>query len=268
METEPTQTRKCDYNFVNRRMRFAFTIVGQAKVANFVCSHFRVSRSSQIMTKFMSSVFCLSYTLLFFCLVPPANGQSPSVVFEDDFESGLVRWEVLDPETWRIADREGNHTLEITARESAYAPPVRSPGHVALIKDLELDNFDITFKVRSTKDTGNHRDCCVFFAYNDDQHFYYAHLGAVPDPHSGQIMVVDEAPRLAMTENERLTPWDDQWHTVRLTRNADSGSIQVFFDDMTKPHMEVTDKRFTTGRVGIGSFDDQNEFDDVVVRKW
>ena len=32
--------------------------------------------------------------------------------------------------------------------------------------------------------------------------------------------------------------------------------------------MQVVDKRLGSGRVGIGSFDDLNEFDDVVVRTW
>lgn len=194
------------------------------------------------------------------------GADPPSVVFEEKFEAGTDRWEILDPATWKIADRNGNHTFEITERGSAYKPPVRSPGHVALIKKLKAGSFDITFKVRSTKDTGNHRDCCVFFGYQDDQHFYYVHLGAKPDPHSGQIMIVKEAPRLALTKNERLTPWNDQWHTVRVARNIETGTIKVYFDDMDKPHMEVTDKTFGKGRIGIGSFDDLNEFDDVIVR--
>ncbi|MGI9473002.1 MAG: hypothetical protein ACR2NZ_15790 [Rubripirellula sp.] len=193
--------------------------------------------------------------------------EAPKVVFEEDFESGLRRWEILDPGTWKLNDSGDSTTFEITARGSAYKPPVRSPGHVALIKDLELGNFDITFKVRSTKDTGNHRDCCVFFGFQDPTHFYYVHLGAKPDPHSGQIMIVNDAPRLALTENEELTPWDDQWHTVRLVRNVDAGTIKVFFDEMSEPHMEVEDKTFGSGRIGIGSFDDLNEFDEIVVRE-
>ncbi len=208
----------------------------------------------------LSTVFALG-------LLAPAAADEPQVVFEENFESGIDRWDVLDPATWQVARRGDNKTFEITERGSAYKPPVRSPGHVALIKDLELRDFDITFRVRSTKDTGNHRDCCVFFGYQDDQHFYYVHLGAKPDPHSGQIMIVDEAPRLALTTNERLTPWDDEWHTVRLERKVDAGTIKVYFDDMTKPHMEVTNEKFGGGRIGIGSFDDLNEFDDVVVRR-
>ncbi len=209
---------------------------------------------------------CLVVTISLMLSVSLCAGE-PVVVFEDDFESGIDRWEMLDRATWKLVERNGNHTIEITGRQSEYKPPVRSPGHVALIKDLKLESFDITFRVRSTLDTGNHRDCCVFFAYQDDRHFYYVHLGARPDPHSGQIMIVNDAPRAAITENERPTPWDDRWHRVRLTRKKETGLIQVFFDDMTSPHMQVTDETFGEGRIGIGSFDDLNEFDDVVVRK-
>ncbi len=197
-----------------------------------------------------------------------AEGKSERVIFQDDFESGAKRWEMLDPKTWGMLQHDGNQTLEITQRSSEYKPPVRSPGHVALIKGLELANVDIRFRVRSTKDTGNHRDCCVFFAYQDSQHFYYVHLGAKPDPHSGQIMIVNEAPRSALTDNDKNTPWDDQWHQVRLVRNAVSGEIKVYFDDMENPHMQIVDKRFLKGRIGIGSFDDLNEFDDIEVRTW
>ncbi len=91
------------------------------------------------------------------------------------------------------------------------------------------------------------------------------HLGARPDPHSGQIMIVNEAPRRALTNNTRETPWDDQWHQVKLVRDVESGRIAIFFDDMAQPQMEVFDKTFTNGRIGLGSFDDLNAFDDVVV---
>ncbi|QDT58990.1 hypothetical protein SV7mr_14940 [Stieleria bergensis] len=204
----------------------------------------------------------------------PSDGAEPadesadqSVVFEENFENGIERWEVLDPKTWKLSKRDGSMTLEITARSSEYKPPHRSPLHIALIKDLTLESFEMTFKVKSTKDTGNHRDCCVFFNYSDNQHFYYAHLGARPDPNSGQIMVVNEAARKNLTENKNETPWDSQWHQVKVVRDAASGKIEIYFDDMSKPHMSVTDKTFTKGRIGIGSFDDLNAFDEIVIRK-
>jgi len=212
----------------------------------------------------MKNILPLLYCLLF---AGTLFSQSPKVVFEEDFESGAKRWEMLDPATWQLKKSDDGSTIEITERSSKYKPPVRSPGHVALIKDLKVGNFDITFRVRSTKDTGNHRDCCVFFGYQDDQHFYYVHLGAKPDSRSGQIMIVKEAPRLALTKNEKLTPWDGAWHTVRVSRDLKAGTIKVYFDDMTEPHMEVADRTFGAGRIGIGSFDDLNEFDDIVIRQ-
>ena len=191
--------------------------------------------------------------------------EEPKIRFQDDFESGTDRWEFLDPETWDHNSKHGSKAIEITARGSKYKPPVRSPHHVALIKGLDLGSFEIKFRVKSTKDTGNHRDCCVFFNYIDDQHFYYVHLGAKPDPASGQIMIVNEAPRSPLTDNEKRTPWDDDWHTVRLIRNVETGEISVYFDDMENPHMTIVDKTFSHGRIGLGSFDDLDAFDDVVV---
>jgi hypothetical protein len=191
------------------------------------------------------------------------------LVFHEDFEKGNQRWETTDDNNWSLhqdpLSQSPNQVFGLVNRVSDYKPKVRSPHNIALIRDLEVADFVMTFRVRSTLDTGNHRDCCVFFGYQDPEHFYYVHLGAVPDPHSGQIMVVNDAPRKAITENENPVPWDDQWHRVKLVRNSETGLIQVYFDDMSRPLMEVTDTTFGKGRIGIGSFDDKNDFDDILI---
>ncbi len=198
----------------------------------------------------------------------PADGargadEKLPLVFSEDFDGGHDRWELTDDKAWTLREVDGNHVFGLNKRKSDYQPKVRSPHNIAMIKDLELADFTITFKVKSTKDTGNHRDCCVFFCYQDPTNFYYCHLGARPDPHSGQIMIVKDAPRLALTENTNKTPWGNDWHQVKLTRNSQDGLIRVYFDDMTKPHMEVRDTTFGKGRIGIGSFDDMNDFDEI-----
>ncbi|MCH2212213.1 MAG: hypothetical protein MK110_12985 [Fuerstiella sp.] len=209
----------------------------------------------------------ITLTIIFaFQTVPCAASKELPVVFSENFEQGSDRWEILDPKTWKVSSRNNNKTIEITARKSEYKPAVRSPRHVALIKDVTVSDFELTFRVRSTKDTGDHRDCCIFFGWQDKTHFYYAHLGARPDPASGQIMIVNDAPRRPLTKNEKPTPWNDEWHQVKLVRSTKSGTIAVYFDDMQKPHMQVNDPTFGKGRIGIGSFDDLNEFDDIVLR--
>ena len=195
----------------------------------------------------------------------PATLNGLPLVLHEDFEQGRNRWETTDETSWTFREVDGNHVFGINRRNSDYKPKVRSPLHIALLKDVQVADFVLTFRVRSTKDTGNHRDCCVFFNHQDAQNFYYVHLGAKPDPASGQIMLVKDAPRTPLTKNERPTPWTDQWHTVKVERSCESGKITVYFDDMQTPHMEVTDTTFGKGRIGIGSFDDMNDFDDLTL---
>ena len=76
-------------------------------------------------------------------------------------------------------------------------------------------------------------------------------------------MIVNAEPRRPLTDNKAEVSWDDQWHTVKVVRDSASGSIEVYFDDMKKPHLTATDKTFNQGRIGLGSFDDMNDFDDV-----
>lgn len=185
------------------------------------------------------------------------------LVFEETFENGHDRWETTDPESWELIGRVGTQVFGLNKRISDYTPRVRSPHNIALIRDLIVDDFVLTFRVRSTMDTGNHRDCCVFFGHQDPEHFYYVHLGAKPDPASGQIMIVNAEPRRPLTENTQPVAWDEKWHTVKLARTASTGLIEVYFDDMEHPLMSVADKTFGAGRIGLGSFDDMNSFDDV-----
>lgn len=78
-------------------------------------------------------------------------------------------------------------------------------------------------------------------------------------------MIVDGAPSRPLTTNTKRVPWDDEWHTVKLVRDTASGRIAVYFDDLEQPLMETVDKTFTGGRVGIGSFDDMNDFTAVTI---
>jgi hypothetical protein len=86
------------------------------------------------------------------------------------------------------------------------------------------------------------------------------------DDHANQIFIVNAAPREKIST--RTSPginWDDAWHHVRVTRDSESGHIDVFFDDLQNPVMSATDKTFQRGRLGVGSFDDTGNFDNVFV---
>jgi hypothetical protein len=186
------------------------------------------------------------------------------LVYEDDFEKGAGNWEPTDAEAWRIAETDRGKVYN-QFKNSKYKPPHRSPLNISLLKDVVVGDFVLTVKVQSTNTgAGAHRDMCLFFNYQDPANFYYVHLGHRPDPHSSQIMIVNDAPRVMITTNKSPgIPWDDEWHDVKIMRDTASGKIEIYFDDMEEPVMVANDKTFTSGRIGLGSFDDNGNWDDL-----
>jgi hypothetical protein len=189
-------------------------------------------------------------------------------IFTETFEDGAGSWTPTDKSAWKLTEiEEGNKVFDLIKKKSDYAPPHRSPHNIALKQGPEVSSFVLDVDVRSTSRPYDHRSLCLFFNYEDPSHFYYVHLGQKADPHANQIFIVNDAPRTKIsTKTTDGTPWDDEWHHVRVKRDAESGLIQVFFDDMETPVMEATDKTFTSGTVGIGSFDDPGQFDNVKLR--
>jgi len=151
-------------------------------------------------------------------------------------------------------------------KQSDYKPPVRSPFNFALVKDLAVTDFVLEARLQSTVKDYPHRDMCLLFGYQDPSHFYYVHLGKKTDDHANQIFIVDGTPRKKIsTKTSAGTNWDDAWHHVKIVRGTGDGTIEVYFDDMKTPVMTATDKTFTWGQVGVGSFDDTGNWTDVKV---
>ncbi|NQT41200.1 MAG: hypothetical protein HQ581_27175 [Planctomycetes bacterium] len=204
---------------------------------------------------------------LFVVGVTAVCGADLPLVFEDDFGKGAAAWQPTDAAAWRIAEADGNKVYN-QFQNSKYKPPHRSPFNISLVKDVSVGDFVLTVKVQSTnRNAGAHRDMCLFFNYQDPAHFYYVHLGHRPDPNSSQIMIVNDKPRVMITKNKSPgIPWDDDWHQVKIVRKTGDGTIEIYFDDMDKPVMQAVDKTFTWGQVGLGSFDDNGNWDDFQLR--
>ena len=198
--------------------------------------------------------------------------QQP-LIHKDDFEDGLKSWRTTKDDVWKIIEtkRDGktSKSLRVTGK-SKYQPPVRSPHSIAWLKEKFVGDFVLTVKGENTNyKAGGHRDLCLFWGRQDASHFYYVHFGAVADPHSCQIFIVDGKDRAKITVDEvKGTPWGEgvEWHTLRVERKVEEGTIKVFFDDMKKPHMTAKDTTFAWGEVGLGTFDDNGNFDDFELR--
>ena len=200
-------------------------------------------------------------------------GQNVPVLYHDDFEEQRSSWTTTDDAFWKLIpltrDGTSTHVFRVTGK-SNYQPPVRSPHSIAWLRDVYVGDFVLTVDAENTNyNAGAHRDLCIFWGRQDASHFYYVHFGAVPDPHSCQVFIVNGSPRTKITVDEcEGTPWgsDRRWHRLRVERSVRNGLIRVYFDDFTKPLMTARDSTFTWGQVGIGTFDDNGNFDNFELR--
>jgi hypothetical protein len=188
------------------------------------------------------------------------------LLLHEDFAKGASRWQPTDAKAWKVIDTDQGKVYSQFVKRSKYNPPVRSPYNISLIKDLLVGDFVLDAKVQSTTPDYGHRDVCLFFGYQNPSHFYYVHLGKKTDDHANQIFIVNDKPRTKISlKTTPGTPWDDNWHQVRIVRKVKDGTIAVYFDDMKNPVMTAKDTTFTWGQVGVGSFDDTSNWKDIKV---
>lgn len=176
-------------------------------------------------------------------------------------------WEFKDAAGWKFVETDGERVLSQFQKGSNYKPPHRSPLHIALIRDEKFESFEMDVWVKSTHAEYGHRDVCLFFGYEAPDRFYYVHLASEMDDRANQIFVVNRADRAKIsTRTTAGTKWESRWHQIRVIRNAGTGEISVYFDDMNEPIMKAVDCNLGSGQIGFGSFDDTADFQRLEIR--
>ncbi len=170
-----------------------------------------------------------------------------------------------EPAAWRVANADA--ALELV-RDSKYEPPFRSPHSIALVRGATFRDFQLDVDVKQTGPEYAHRDLCFFFGFESRERFYYVHLASTPDANAHNVFLVDHAARrnLLPPQSTGVTWGNGAWHHVRIVRNATTGSIRVFFDDMEHAILEAVDTTISAGRIGVGSFDDTGMFKNLAIR--
>ena len=213
-----------------------------------------------------SKLFITGICLLCSLAFCQADEPKLPVLASEQFTKGAANWQPKDPTAWKVV-KQGSKSFYSMFKDSSYQPEVRSPVNFALLKEISVSDFVLDVDMRSTQEVYGHQDLCLFFGYQDASHFYYVHLGREADAHANSIFLVNGKPRVSIAQQRTDgTNWTKDWHHVRIKRDIQTGSIQVFFDDMKKPAMTTIDKHFNHGRVGIGSFDDTGDFDNFLLR--
>lgn len=182
-----------------------------------------------------------------------------AIHFTDNFSS-LGHWQFPYAEDWVIGTEGPLHYLHMLRNREPLVP--RRPMQFALLKGVNVGSFSFQSRVRRKG-----HSLLMVFNYVDTLHFYYTHLsvdpGAKVDVHNG-IFIVNGGPRRRIAGLEAAPALPDlNWHTIRVKRNIQTGSIQVFVDDGQSPRFSVIDRTFTCGQVGLGSFDETGDFADV-----
>lgn len=194
-----------------------------------------------------------------------AHAELP-LLLNEDFDNGAKQWQPTDPRSWKIVAAPSGNVYSLF-EQSDYKPPYRSPVNIAILKDVVVSDFVLEARLQSTVKDYAHRSLVMVFGYQDPAHYYYVHFGKRTDDHANQIFVVDGAPRVKIsTKTTPGTPWDDAWHRIKIVRGVGDGKTDVYFDDLENPAMTAVDTTFAWGQIGIGSFDDLGNFDQIVLR--
>jgi hypothetical protein len=227
------------------------------------------------MRKFLLPLFAVSLLAL---VAPAADGNVPewakgvtiTMPLSDPKIAG--QFVVSDPAVWEVRaeeNKKGYLQLEFDRKKykSTYAPKHRSPVHIALLKQYPMTDFVMDVELMSTTEEYGHQDLCLFFGFESPEKYYYVHIARAADPNAHNVFIVNDAARKNIAkETTKGVEWKkDTWHTVRVVRQATSGLIEVYFDDMKKPIMKASDKTFEKGFVGVGSFDDTGRFRKVTL---
>ena len=156
-----------------------------------------------------------------------------SIDFENRDLSGWILPRVAD---WQIASEGDNHFLRLRTAGDIGEP--RRPLQYAIRKDLCLGDFTLRVKVRRARNS-----LLVVFGYQDTLHFYYAHLSADSGGHGvhNGLFKVDGGERFRIGgEGPRPVLPDQEWR-------------------------DRADGPFRFGRIGLGSFNETGDFDDLRV---
>ena len=185
----------------------------------------------------------------------------------------IITPEISEQRGFADFDLDGNGRWAIRGQtivlEKAGVPEgrIRRPAALAILKSEPLSDFTYTLELRSTAPVDLAvRDVQLVIDYQSPLQFYYIHLSAKTDAVHNGIFIVNNADRKRLDEpTSRARFVDQNFHRVRLERNASTGSIAVFIDNDPAPALSAVDNTLRSGRVGFGSFDETGEFRNIQV---
>jgi pectate lyase len=134
-------------------------------------------------------------------------------------------------------------------------------GEYSLITNRTYNDFTFTAKVKSTEDLSSNStsDYNIIFGFQDSNNYY--HMMFNSNQAYSQLVKVVNRSRQVIADATNLAITDNAYHDVRLERTG--SNIKAYFDGTER--INATDSTFSSGRVGIGGYNDASFWDDIVV---
>ena len=174
------------------------------------------------------------------------------------------KWDVPVAADWKIEEDGGVAALRIVQNRGPLPGP-RRPIQFALAETGPFQQVTLEADVMPLA-----KSLMIVFAYRDEAHFDYAHLstdtGLQESHHNGvfhvyggeRVRISNEAGPAAFAETKK-------WYHVKLVWDGTAGRVSVSVNDQPIPALTAVDLSLTSGRVGIGSFDEWAVFKNVTI---
>jgi hypothetical protein len=187
---------------------------------------------------------------------------APALHAADTLSAFGYNWDVYKASDWKVANVDGSPALELlTARGPLPGP--RRPMQFALAQTPDFNRVTVEADARPRG-----RSLLIVFAYRDPSHFNYAHFSrdtADKQPvHNGVFHVYGgERVRISSQAGPAAFAETDRWYHVVLDYNGTTGEVKGSVDGARIPALHAVDLSLSSGRIGLGSFDEVGGFREV-----
>jgi hypothetical protein len=189
------------------------------------------------------------------------------VVFSETFDAGLSAWTPRDTSAWETT-KAANPNLKLATRGEP--GPFRAPLSWIVRGDHQpAGSFTLTARgLCHTPLTTPGRDLLLIVGWKGPLDYTYIHFSAENSQVHNVIMRVKPDGREQLPHATRPVPklLKKDWQTIRVWYDKPSGMLRCYADDMETPMMSCKVGDLPVGAVGVGSFDDMVEFDDIVLK--
>ena len=178
--------------------------------------------------------------------------------------ANISHWTLDGSGLWKI---DNGQLILYKAGIPAPEGSLRRPSALAIFKTKSMKQVNVEANIQSLVDTATiHRDLEIIVGYESPTRFYYVHLAGTTDKVHNGIFLVDNADRKRIDNGKGIPQLKDKkWHHVQVTRDGDTGKIEVFVDGSKEPVLYAVDKTICCGQAGFGSFDDTGYFKNISI---